>query len=57
MVALGITRFARLEADQAVNRLLIGHLYQEASPELPLEIRAFVSLPEARQWAGDELPD
>ncbi|UOQ53786.1 hypothetical protein [Hymenobacter cellulosivorans] len=51
MVALGVVRFARLESEATLNRLLIGSMYQDATPDLPLETRAFASIEEARAWA------
>lgn len=51
MVRLGITRFARLESEETLNRMLIGHMYRAATPELPFETQTFASLPQARAWA------
>lgn len=51
MVELGITRFARLESQETLNRMLIGSMYQEAAPDLTFEVRAFTDLPTARAWA------
>jgi hypothetical protein len=55
MAELGIVRFARLEAEQTLNRMLIGSLYQDTTPELPFEIRTFPDLPQARTWATSPL--
>jgi hypothetical protein len=52
LVELGVTRFARLEATDSLNRLLIGHMYQEATPELPITTRTFADAPRARAWAA-----
>lgn len=52
MVALGIERFARLEAADTLNRLLIGRMYQAATPELPLEVHTFADALLARKWAA-----
>lgn len=51
MVALGIRRFARLESQETLNRMLIGSMYQEATPDLAFEVQAFTDLPTARAWA------
>ncbi|WP_220614449.1 hypothetical protein [Hymenobacter sp. HSC-4F20] len=51
MTRLGIKRFARLESQETLNRMLIGGMYQEATPALPFETRAFADIQEARSWA------
>ncbi|QNH60923.1 hypothetical protein [Hymenobacter sediminicola] len=51
LLALGVRRFARLEAQDTMNRLLIGNMYQQAAPGPQLEIRSFSDLQQAREWA------
>ncbi|MCB2409581.1 hypothetical protein [Hymenobacter lucidus] len=54
LVVLGVVRFARLEAEQTLNRLLIGNLYQDTTPELPFQTRTFTDVQQARAWAVEE---
>ena len=56
MVELGVVRFARLEAEQTLNRMLIGHLYEDTMPDLPFETRTFTEVEQARAWATNPLP-
>ncbi|UOQ74899.1 hypothetical protein [Hymenobacter cellulosilyticus] len=51
LVELGVVRFARLEAEQTLNRMLIGNLYQDTTPGLPFQTRMFTDVDEARTWA------
>lgn len=51
MQRLGIVRFARLESQETLNRMLIGGMYQETTPELPFETRTFTDIQKARNWA------
>lgn len=51
--ALGIRRFALLEAEESLNRFLINNMYREATPDLArMEFRAFADAAEARAWAS-----
>lgn len=52
LAEVGVQRFAHLESQEALNRLTINGMYQNAIPGLPFEFRHFTSLPEARAWAG-----
>ena len=52
LAGLGMQRFARLESEQALNRLTINSLLRASLPGLPYEFRHFTSLPEARAWAA-----
>lgn len=49
---LGVLRFAHLESEQVLNRLIIDGMYQTAVPGLRYEFRHFTQLPEARAWAA-----
>lgn len=49
---LGVLRFAHLESEEALNRLIINGMYQSAVPGLAYEFRHFTSLVEARAWAA-----
>ncbi len=49
---LGVVRFAHLESEEVLNRMIINGMYQAASPDLSYELRHFTSLPEARAWAA-----
>ncbi|GAB2771092.1 hypothetical protein HNQ93_000585 [Hymenobacter luteus] len=51
MADLGVRRFARLESQETLNRMLIGSMYQEAAPDVSFEVRAFADLTTARAWA------
>ena len=48
---LGVQRFAHLESEEVLNRLIIDGMYQRSVPGLPYEFRHFTSLAEARAWA------
>ena len=54
LVELGVVRFARLEAEQTLNRMLIGTLYQKSTPELPMQTCTFTDALQARAWAIEE---
>jgi hypothetical protein len=47
----GIVRFARREAEQTLNRMLSGNLYQDTTPDLPFETRTFSDVHQAHTWA------
>ena len=47
----GVRRFARLDAQDTMNRLLIGIMYQQAATSPPFELRTFSDLQQAREWA------
>ncbi|MFD1872693.1 hypothetical protein [Hymenobacter bucti] len=49
---LGVLRFAHLESEEALNRLIINGMYQTAVPGLAYEFRHFTLLAEARAWAA-----
>ncbi|UYZ57896.1 hypothetical protein [Hymenobacter latericus] len=51
MAELGVVRFARLESEETLNRMLIGNMYQGATETVPFEVRAFSDPAEARAWA------
>lgn len=51
LAAAGVRRFALLEAEDSLNRLTIGWMYQQATTELSFEIRPFTELSQARAWA------
>lgn len=52
LVSAGVKRFARIEAADPLNRLLIGKVQETAEQKLPFELRTFTDLSEARIWAG-----
>ncbi|KUG08117.1 hypothetical protein [Solirubrum puertoriconensis] len=51
MAKLGVQRFARLESEETLNRMLIGNMYQDVTEAVPFEVRSFGDLAEARAWA------
>lgn len=51
LVSLGLRRFARVEAADPLNKLLIGQAQDTAEPLLPFEMRTFTDVQEARSWA------
>lgn len=51
LVALGVTRVARIEATDPLNRLLIQREITASQQVLPFEVRVFGSSNEARVWA------
>ena len=51
LVQLGLKRFARIEAVDPLNKMLIGQAQETAVQLLPFELRSFTELPEARAWA------
>ncbi|OON67061.1 hypothetical protein [Hymenobacter sp. CRA2] len=53
LAELGVVRFARLEAQETLNRMLIGHMYQNVTPALPLQEQSFADLTSARTWATE----
>ncbi|RPD47869.1 hypothetical protein DNI29_10555 [Hymenobacter sediminis] len=48
LAASGVERFALLEADETLNRFIIGRKYEEAA--LPFALQRFTNLEEAREW-------
>ncbi|GAA4369599.1 hypothetical protein GCM10023185_43390 [Hymenobacter saemangeumensis] len=51
LVAAGLRRFARLDAVDPLNKLLIGQAQQAAEQQFPFELRTFTDVEEARAWA------
>ncbi|MBD2715118.1 hypothetical protein KBK19_08730 [Microvirga sp. STR05] len=51
LMKLGIRRFARLDAQDTMNRLLIGRMYQQAATSPQFELRSFSDPKQAREWA------
>lgn len=51
LVALGVRRFARVEAADPLNKLLIGQAQDTAELLLPFTMRAFTDVQAARAWA------
>ncbi|WP_167856273.1 hypothetical protein [Hymenobacter metallicola] len=51
LVKMGLRRFARVEAADPLNKLLIGQVQETAEPLLPFEMRTFTDLLAARAWA------
>ncbi|RYU77850.1 hypothetical protein [Hymenobacter persicinus] len=51
LAELGVRRFAQLEAEEPLNRFIIGTKYQQATAALPFELRQFADLDLARRWA------
>lgn len=52
MDTMGLQRFALLESQDALNRLTIAGMYQQASPSVSYEIRRFDDITLARAWAS-----
>jgi hypothetical protein len=51
LINLGVKRFARIEAEDPMNQLLINRTQEMVLPTLPLEIRVFTDVQAARTWA------
>ena len=51
LVGLGLRRFARLDAVDPLNKMLIGQAQEAAELQLPFELRSFTDPAEARAWA------
>ncbi|MGI4760549.1 MAG: hypothetical protein ACRYF0_07585 [Janthinobacterium lividum] len=49
---LGLTRFAQLEAQDALNRHTVNNLFTRATPVLHFALRRFDDLAQARTWAS-----
>ncbi|KUG09838.1 hypothetical protein [Solirubrum puertoriconensis] len=52
--AYGITKFARVEATDPLNQLLINNTYQSVINEFAFELRIYTDLSEARSWAVEQ---
>ncbi|GAB2476655.1 hypothetical protein GCM10011375_21230 [Hymenobacter qilianensis] len=50
LISLGVKRFARIEAFDPLNKLLIGQAQETAEQQLPFELRTFTDLQAARAW-------
>ena len=57
LIALGVNRFARLEAVDPLNKLLIGQAQQSAEQHLPFALQSFADLKAARVWACEQGSD
>ncbi|WP_227606790.1 hypothetical protein [Hymenobacter translucens] len=51
LVVVGLKRFARIEAIDPLNKMLIGQAQETAQQHLPFELQAFTDLDAARSWA------
>ena len=51
LVGVGLQRFARIEAVDPLNKMLIGQAQETAQRQLPFELRSFTDLEAARAWA------
>ncbi|MDF7814801.1 hypothetical protein [Hymenobacter sp. YC55] len=51
LVGVGVKRFARIEATDPLNKMLIGKVQETAEQKLPFELRTFTDLVLARAWA------
>jgi hypothetical protein len=51
LIGVGLKRFARIEAVDPLNKLLIGQAQETAEQQLPFELRTFSELRAARAWA------
>lgn len=47
----GVKRFALLDADDSLNRLTIGWMYEQVSDTISFEIQHFADISQARVWA------
>ena len=52
LVDIGVSRFAVLEAEDPMNKLLINTTAESALPLLPMEFRRFTDVHQARSWAA-----
>lgn len=52
LIDMGVTRFAIVEAQDPLNRLLINNAADTATVSLPLEMRRFGDVAAACAWAG-----
>ncbi|UOQ68575.1 hypothetical protein [Hymenobacter volaticus] len=51
LISVGVKRFARIEATDPLNRMLIGKVQETAEQKLPFELGTFTDLVAARTWA------
>lgn len=51
LVEVGLQRFARMEAIDPMNKMLIGQVQETAQQQMPFELRSFTDIAEARAWA------
>ena len=51
LIQLGVKRFARIEAVDPLNKLLIGQAQVAAEQQLPFVLQSFTDLEAARAWA------
>jgi hypothetical protein len=51
LIGVGLKRFARIEAIDPLNKLLIGQAQATAEQQMPFELRTFTELRAARAWA------
>jgi hypothetical protein len=51
LIDVGLRRFARIEAEDPLNKMLIGQAQETAEQQLPFELQAFTDLTAARAWA------
>ena len=51
LVEVGLQRFARIEATDPLNKLLIGQAQETAEQQMPFLLCSFTDLEEARAWA------
>jgi hypothetical protein len=56
LAELGLKRFAVIEAEDPMNKLLINRTAEEATPALPFEYRRFTNVQAARAWACELQP-
>ncbi|KUG08068.1 hypothetical protein [Solirubrum puertoriconensis] len=52
LVRIGLKRFARIEAEDPLNKLLISQLQHEVEETLPFQVRTFTDVQQARLWAS-----
>ena len=51
LAGVGLKRFARIEAPDPLNKMLLGQA-QETAELLPFGLRSFADVRAARDWAG-----
>ena len=51
LIGVGVKRFARIEATDPLNKMLIGKAQETAEQKLPFALRTFTDLVAARAWA------
>jgi hypothetical protein len=51
LIDVGLRRFARLDAVDPLNKMLIGQAQETAQHQMPFDLQSFTDLDLAREWA------